>query len=105
MDKPTRFPAVTIFQIDNSVMPKYRTLEMENAASVAFEVNVFDNTSGYKKQKAKDVMEDIDTIMARLGFLRIMCSPTPNLVDATIYRLTARYTAAVDQELWIYSNS
>lgn len=78
---------------------------MENAASVAFEVNVYDNTSGYKKQNVKEIMADIDQIMAGLGLERTMCAPTSNLADATIYRMTARYEAAVDAELFIYENT
>lgn len=105
VDAPEKFPAVTVFQINSSVIQRMRTLNMENAASVAFEVNVYDNTTGYKKQKVKEIMSDIDDILARLGLARTMCSPTSNLADATIYRMTARYEAAVDEDLWIYQNT
>lgn len=104
VDAPPRFPAVSVFQIDSSVIQRRRTLNMENAASVAFEVNVYDNTTGYKKQKAKEIMASVDEIMAHLGFVRTMCSPTSNLADATIYRMTARYEAAVDEDLVVYQN-
>lgn len=102
MDAPEKFPTVTVFQINSSVIQRMRTLNMENAAAVAFEVNVYDNTTGYKKQKVKAIIGDIDEIMAGLGFARTMCAPTSNLADATIYRMTARYQAAVDTELLIY---
>jgi len=102
VDAPEKFQTVTVFQINSSVMQRMRTLNMENAASVAFEVNAYDNTTGYKKQKVKAIMADIDEIMASLGFARTMCSPTSNLADATIYRMTARYEAAVDTDLLIY---
>ena len=105
VDAPTKFPAVTVYQINSSVVRRMRTLNMENAASVAFEVNVYDNTSGYKKQNVKEILADIDQIMAELGFERTMCAPTSNLADATIYRMTARYEAAVDAELFIYENT
>lgn len=104
VDAPTDFPAVTVFQIDNRVIQNRRTLNMENAADMTFEVNVYDNTSGYKKQKVKEIMAAVDTIMARLGFARTMCAPTSNLADATIYRMTARYEGAVDKDLWVYQN-
>lgn len=105
VDAPTSFPAVTIFQIDNSIVPGMRTVNIENAVDVSFEVNVYDNTSGYKKQKAKEVMADIDEIMSELGFTRTMYSPTSNIADASIYRLTARYEASVDSDLWIYQST
>lgn len=104
VDAPPRFPAVTVFQIDNSVIESRRTLIVENAASVPFEVNVYDNTTGYKKQKVKEIMASVDKIMERLGFVRTYCAPTPNIADATIYRMTARYKAAVDKDLWVYQN-
>lgn len=104
MDAPPRFPAVTLFQIDSSVIQSMRTLNMENAASVAFELNVYDNTTGYKKQKVKDIVAAADEIMASLGFARTMCATTSNLADATIYRMTARYEGAVDQDLMVFEN-
>lgn len=102
VDAPEKFPTVTVFQINSAVIQRMRTLNMENAASVAFEVNVYDNTTGYKKQKVKAILADVDEIMAGLGFARTMCAPTSNLADATIYRMTARYEAAVDADLWTY---
>lgn len=104
VDAPEKFPTVTVFQINSSVIQRMRTLNMENAAAVAFEVNVYDNTTGYKKQKVKEIMADVDKIMADLGLTRTMCAPTSNLADATIYRMTARYDAVVDKTLRIYTN-
>ena len=64
-----------------------------------YEVNVYTNRVGYKKLDAYEIMETIDQVMTgqvetegrRLGFYRSMCSPIPNLADATIFRLTAQY--------------
>ena len=41
-DTPARFPAVTIVEIDNSVLQRMTTYarHIENAGSVAYEVNV-----------------------------------------------------------------
>lgn len=101
---PAYFPAVTIEETDNSVYQRMRTANIENAASVLYEVNVYSNKTGYKKAEAQEIMSFIDDIMARLNFTRTMCNPLPNLADATIYRLTARYEAIVDKDLWIYTN-
>lgn len=102
---PASFPAATIEEVDNSVYQKMRTANIENAASVPYEVNVFSNKIGYKKAEAQEIMSFIDEIMSSLGFTRTMCHPLPNLADATIYRLTARYEAIVDKDLWIYQNT
>lgn len=102
---PASFPAVTIEETNNSVYQRMRTTNIENAASVLYEVNVYSNKVGYKKAEAQEIMSFIDDIMSGLGFTRTMCNPLPNLADATIYRLTARYEAIIDKDLWIYQNT
>ena len=101
-DLPAKFPAVTIVQIDNAIVQRMRTTNIENAVSVAMEVNVYTNTVGYKKSEAKDIMETVDEEFTKLGFARKMCNPVANLQDATIYRMVARYEATVDKDLWVY---
>ena len=105
-DTPARFPAVTIVEIDNSVLQRMTTYapHMENAASVAYEINVYTNTIGYKKSEAKGIMQTIDDEFAKLGFTRTMCNPISNLQDATIYRMIARYEGIVDKDYTIYTN-
>lgn len=104
VDTPAYFPATTIEEINNSVYKRMSTLRIENAANVLYEVNVYSNKVGYKKAEAQEIMEFIDDIMSGLGFTRTMCNPLPNLADATIYRLTARYEAIVDTDHWVYTN-
>ncbi len=100
---PASFPATTIEQADNSVYQKMRTRVIENAAQVMFEVNVYSNKDGYKKMEAKEIMRVIDEEFADMGFTRTLCDSIPNLQDSTIYRMTARYEAVVDQDFWIYT--
>ena len=102
-DVPARFPAVTIEERDNYVYKRLRTTKIENAASVMYEVNVYTNRVGYKKQDAQEIMSFIDEILAEKGFTRTMMQPIDNLSDATIYRLVARYEAVVDTDHWIYT--
>lgn len=101
-DLPAKFPAVTIVQIDNAIVQRMRTTNIENAVSVAMEVNVYTNTVGYKKSEAKDILEVVDNEFAKMGFARILCNPVANLSDATIYRIVARYQASIDKDLWVY---
>lgn len=101
-DVPARFPAVTIVESDNAVVQRMRTINIENAVSLMYEVNVYTNTEGYKKSEAKDIMETIDNEFVNLGFTRTMCNPISNLSDARIYRIVARYTASVDKDFWVY---
>lgn len=101
-DLPASFPAVTIVEQDNSVVGRMRTTNIENAAALMYEVNVYSNTIGYKKAEAKAIMAAVDAEFARLGFSRTMCNPISNLQDAKIYRMIARYQADVDKDFWVY---
>lgn len=101
-DVPARFPAVTIEERDNYVYTRASTTNIENAANVMYEVNVYTNRVGYKKQDAQEIMSFIDEIMADLKFTRTMMQPIDNLSDATIYRMVARYEATVDTDFMIY---
>lgn len=104
-NSPAKFPAVTIVEQDNSVLERMRTLKIENAVSLMYEVNVFSNAIGGKKKlEAKKIMAVIDREFAQIGFTRTMCSPVDNLQDNTITRYVARYEAVADKNFWIYSS-
>ena len=105
-DTPARFPAVTIVEIDNSVLQRMTTYapHIENAASVAYEVNVYTNTQAYKTLEVKGIMPTLDAPSAKLGFTRTMCNPISNLQDAKIFRMVARYEGVVDTSYRIYTN-
>ena len=98
IDAPAKFPAVTLIEVNNSVLPSMRTTTVENGTTVLYEVNVFSNKIGYKKSEAKDILEIIDAEMSAIGFMRTMAQPTPNLADSTIYRITARYSGVIVPE-------
>lgn len=100
-DTPARFPSVTIIEADNSVLKKMSTKKIENASKLMFEVNIFSNKDSGAKLEARDIMGTIDMELEHLGFTRITMSPTPNLNDATIYRITARYEGIVMPEYGI----
>lgn len=98
IDAPAKFPAATLIEVNNSVLPSMRTTMVENGTTVLYEVNVFSNKVGYKKSEAKDILEIIDAEMSAIGFMRTMAQPTPNLADSTIYRITARYSGVIVPE-------
>ena len=92
VDVPASFPAVTVVESENKVVRRMSTAAaIENAVQLMYEVNVFSNEVGYKAIRAKEILADIDDIMAKLGFTRTMSTPMPNLEDSTIYRHFARY--------------
>lgn len=100
---PPSFPCATLIEMDNSAYENTQTSDsVENHASLMYEVNVYSNKIKGKKTECKEIITLIDNEMAALGFIRIMLNPIPNMDDATIYRMTARYRAVVSQDNIIY---
>ena len=90
--QPPKFPAVAVVEMDNAV--DQRALDngnIENAANVMYQVDVYSNLITGKKAQAKAIIALIDRVLAQYRFVRTFCNPVQNFNDATIYRMTARY--------------
>ena len=99
----SEFPYVTLIVMDNSVYtPFIDSARIENAVDIMVEVNIYSNKTSGKKEECKKLMKTVDEILSGLNLVRTFCQPTPNLEDATVYRITARYRAIVDKNLMIY---
>ena len=99
----SEFPYVTLVVMDNSVYtPFIDSARIENAVDIMVEVNVYSNKTSGKKEECKKLIKTIDDTLSGLNLVRTFCQPTPNLEDATVYRITARYRAIVDKNLIIY---
>ena len=105
VNAPPSFPAVSIIENGNSVVQRYRTLNIENAVVVMYEVNVYSDKASGKKTEAKAIAETLDNKFAEIGFTRTMRNQVTNLNDASIYRIVCRYEAIIDKDFWIYHNS
>ena len=92
---PSSFPHVSITQSDNAVISGRMTGSAE-MAQVMFEVNVYSNKAEGKKTECKTIMNEIDKTLFAMNFKRMALTPVPNMEDATIYRLVARYRVATD---------
>lgn len=100
---PPSFPCVSIVEMDNA--PLRRTQDssnMENHATVMYEVDVYSNKNPGKKGQCKAIIKVVDNIMLSLGFDRTFLNPLPNQEDATVYRMKGRYVAVVGQDSTIY---
>lgn len=94
---PSAFPHVSIVEQDNyPTLTRLSTSDNEEFATIMYEVNVYSNKSSGKKAQCRSIMKVIDDLMYRRNFTRISLSPVPNLENATIYRLVARYRAETD---------
>ena len=100
---PPKFPFVSLIEMSNTAYDRTQTDgSLENHASVMYEVNVYSNKKSGKKSECKAIASLIDNEMATLGFSRTMLQPIPNMDDATIYRITGRYTAVISKDKAIY---
>lgn len=100
---PPSFPASSLVEMDNSSYTSTQTsTEMENHVDVMYEVNVYSNKQVGKKSECKKIIALIDKEMTALGFTRTMLQPIPNMDDATIYRMIARYKAVVSKDKVIF---
>lgn len=91
---PAVFPTVTIEEKANSAYQRTQDSgNLENHASLMYEVNVYSNKQVGKKTECKDLFKVIDNEFKEMGFTRILKEPVPNLENATIYRMIGRYTA------------
>lgn len=99
---PARFPCVTLMEADNYVYEKSQTAQIENHANLMYEVNTYSNLGSGKKAQCKKIVQIIDDEMAQMGLTRITKQTVPNLEDATICRMIARYRGVQDKENRIY---
>ena len=92
VNAPSSFPHVSITQSDNSVVSEQMTWSAE-MAQVMFEINIYSNKADGRKTECKSIAKVIDDVMFRMNFKRMALTPIPNMEDATIYRIVARYRA------------
>lgn len=93
---PSAFPHVSVVMMDNSIMEQTMDSGDHEVAIVMFEINVFSNKAKGKKSECKKIMSIIDGVLTPRNFKRLTLTPVPNMEDASIYRLVARYRAATD---------
>lgn len=99
---PSKFPFVSLVEADSTT--RADTIDsgsFENHINVMYEVNVYSNKSSGRKAECKAILATIDDTFIRMGFARTMRNPA-TMDDATIYRMVARYTGAIDKNGKIY---
>lgn len=100
---PPSFPCISVEERSNT---PYRNTQnsssLENHVVLMYEINVYSNRRSERKAECRQLIEIVDNTFSKLGFNRSMLNSIPNLEDATIYRVTARYEAIADQNHVIY---
>ena len=101
---PSKFPAVTLDEIENVTVPALvDSSDEERYCGVTYRLQVFSNKTAGKKTEARAVFSTADGVMRGLGFRRITYTTTPEIYDSTIYSITATYEAILGANGVIYS--
>lgn len=96
---PSSFPHVSLVEMDNyTSADRLDTADEERFSTLMYEVNVYSNKTSGKKSECKKIIDFIDDLMYKMNFKRLSLAPVPNMDDATIYRMTARYRVETDGE-------
>ena len=96
INAPSAFPHVSIVMSDNSVV--FSCLDSgDNEVDLAlFEINIYSNKTTGRKTECRKIARAIDGLLCRMNFRRMSMIPVPNVANAAIYRITARYRVATD---------
>lgn len=90
---PSAFPFATLMEMDNQSDANHMSTAMnEEYAVITYEANVY----AMDKIQCREVMNALDTAMTQLNFRRLSMQFVPNLANAIIYRIVARYRAVAD---------
>ena len=102
--KPSKFPAVTLDEIQNVVVDRLEdSSNAENFAGVTYRLQVFSNKQTGKKAEAREIFATADAEMRRMGFRRVSYTTTPEIYDSTIYCISATYEAVISAAGYVYA--
>ena len=101
---PESFPCVSIVMSDDGVTSRSRdSSKADNHRDITLTVDVYSNKRDAKKTEAEAIMQIVIDTLLPLNFNMVSCKPYSNINNASIYRLTATFTATVDKDGTIYT--
>ena len=100
---PTKFPCVSIIELDNATYRKMQTIEKrDNYANLMYQIDIFSNLITGRKSECRNIAVFIDNIMQELGFTRTFLNPIPDGISTSVYRITGRYQCTISHYGEIY---
>ena len=91
------FPYITIEEKTNA-FAQGELGNKEKFSLLMYEVNIYDNSQN-KVENCYSFAKEINSFMTQSkGFKRIMCEPIPNVADAQVYRIVARFQGYIDND-------
>ncbi len=98
VDAPSSLPHASIYMADDYAPLREQSNNPNAYAVLMFQVDVYSNKVDGKKTEAKKIANFISDLLSAHNFTRMSQSPIPNLRDAGIYRISARYRVGTDGE-------
>lgn len=101
---PESFPCAAIVPSDDGTKADTRdSSKQDKFRDITLTVDVYSNKANGKKTEAESIMQTVIDTLYPLNFNMVSCRPASNSNTASIYRLTATFTATVDHNNTIYS--
>ena len=101
---PSEFPFASIVHSDDGMTYKMRdSSHADNFRDITLTVDTYSNKQNGKKTEAETLMQAVIDKLASYNFTMVSCKPASNINNASIYRLTATFTATVDKDGKIYT--
>lgn len=97
-----QFPHLSVVESDNYTYRRTITRRGEEHAGKMYTINVYSNSAHGRRTEAENISAIVDSEMLAMGFTRTSMAPMSNLHNATVYRITARYTGAVSKDGIVY---
>lgn len=100
---PPKFPCVAIVLADNGTTSHMRDSSGDdNFHDITLTIDVYSNLVNGKKTQAESIMNIVRGVLLPKNFRQISCRSRSNMNDATVYKLTATFTATVDNKNTFY---
>lgn len=100
---PSKFPCLGVVLSDNGTTQSMRDSSGEDKFhDITLRVDVWSNKVNGKQGEAEGIMNEVRSVLLSHNFRQVNCRPTSDINNATVYRLTAEFTATVDSDNNIY---
>lgn len=100
---PAEFPAVFLYEKSNTTDEnRIDSSHIEKGARITYEVRTYSNLKVGAKKQAKKLADIIDKKLISMNFKRTAYYANVDVLDASIYQVTATYSAGIDQNGKIY---
>ena len=94
---PDKFPCVSIVLGDDGTpYGMFDSSRADNFHDITLNVDVYSNKADGNKTEAEAIMQIIKDKLISLNFVMVSCKPNSNISNASIYRITATFTARVN---------